>query len=95
MSGWALMAAPTPGPSPLTMLNTPGGTPASCRISASIQALKGAISLGLSTMVQPTAKAGATLQAIWLIGQFHGVMNPHTPIGSRAISVVPRISSNT
>ena len=41
-------------------------------------------------MVQPTASAGATLQAIWLTGQFHGVMKPHTPIGSRAISVLPR-----
>jgi hypothetical protein len=34
----------------------------------------GAISLGLSTMVQPTASAGATLQAIWFTGQFHGVI---------------------
>ena len=45
-------------------------------------------------MVQPTASAGATLQAIWLIGQFHGVMKAHTPIGSLVISVVPRSSSN-
>ena len=57
--------------------------------------LKGAISEGLSTMVQPTARAGATLQAIWFTGQFHGVMKPHTPIGSRAISVVPRMVSNS
>ena len=33
-------------------------------------------------MVQPVASAGATLQAIWLIGQFQGVMKPQTPIGS-------------
>ena len=45
-------------------------------------------------MVQPTAIAGATLQAIWLIGQFHGVMKPHTPTGSLAIIVVPRGSWN-
>ncbi len=32
-------------------------------------------------MVQPAASAGATLQAIWLIGQFQGVMKPQTPIG--------------
>ena len=45
--------------------------------------------------MQPAASAGATLQAIWLIGQFHGVMKPQTPIGSRTISVVPRCSSNS
>jgi hypothetical protein len=45
-------------------------------------------------MVQPVASAGATLQAIWFTGQFHGVMKPQTPIGSFLISVVPRCSSN-
>ena len=45
-------------------------------------------------MVQPAASAGATLQAIWLSGQFQGVMKPQTPIGSLTISVVPRRSSN-
>ena len=33
--------------------------------------------------MQPAASAGQTLQAIWLTGQFHGVMKPQTPIGSR------------
>ncbi len=54
----------------------------------------GATSEGLSTIVQPVASAGNTLQAIWLIGQFHGVISPHTPIGSLTISVAPRCSSN-
>jgi hypothetical protein len=57
-------------------------------------ALSGATSLGLSTMVQPAASAGSTLQAIWLTGQFHGVISPHTPIGSRRMSVEPRSRSN-
>jgi hypothetical protein len=78
----------------LIRLNTPAGTPAASRISANRIALSGAISVGLSTIVQPAASAGATLQAIWLIGQFHGVIRPHTPIGSRRIRVVPRCSSN-
>ena len=26
--------------------------------------------------------AGATFAAIWLMGQFHGVIKAHTPIGS-------------
>ena len=34
MSGWRDIAEPTVGPSPFTRLNTPFGTPASCRISA-------------------------------------------------------------
>ena len=62
------------------------GTPAACRISANSAALSGATSEGFKTMVQPAASAGITLQAIWLIGQFHGVIKPHTPIGSRPSS---------
>ena len=45
-------------------------------------------------MVHPVARAGTTLQAIWLIGQFHGVIRPQTPIGSFTIRVGPRSSSN-
>ena len=44
--------------------------------SAKTVADSGAISLGFSTIVQPAASAGATLQAIWFIGQFQGVMKP-------------------
>ena len=36
----------------------------------------------LSINVQPVAKAGTTFKAIWLIGQFHVVIRPNTPIGS-------------
>jgi hypothetical protein len=87
--GCAAIASPTVGPSPGTMLNTPAGTPAACIVSAHRMALNGASSDGFSTMVQPAARAGATLQTIWLTGQFHGVIRPHTPIGSRAIRVLP------
>ena len=44
--------------------------------------------------MQPAASAGATLQAIWLSGQFHGVIRPHTPMGSFRMSVEPLASSN-
>ena len=87
--GCAAIACPTVGPSPFTRLNTPAGTPASWKTSARISALSGAISVGLSTIVQPAASAGATLHMIWFTGQFQGVMKPHTPIGSRRIIVVP------
>jgi len=82
MSGWLDSAWPTPGPSPLTRLKTPFGTPASSRISAKMMASSGAISEGFSTIVQPAASAGPTLQVIWFSGQFHGVIRPTTPIGS-------------
>ncbi|MNI65543.1 hypothetical protein D3C73_1210550 [compost metagenome] len=62
MSGCRAIPSPTVGPSPLTRLNTPWGTPARCRISARYIADSGALSLGLSTMVQPAARAGPTLQ---------------------------------
>ena len=55
----------------------------------------GAISEGLSTTVQPAAMAGATLQTIWLSGQFHGVISAQTPIGSLTTVVLPRFSENS
>ena len=64
ISGCDDIASPTVGPSPFTKLNTPAGTPASCKISAKIIAFIGAISVGLRTIVQPAARAGATLQDI-------------------------------
>ena len=48
---------------------------------------------GLRIMVQPAASAGATLQAIWFSGQFHGVIMPMTPTGSRSTVAVPMVSS--
>src|SRR6201995_341105 len=76
ISGCSLMAAPTSGPRPLSRLNTPFGTPASWRISAKINAEVGVNSDGFRIMVQPAASAGATLQAIWFSGQFHGGIMP-------------------
>src|SRR5690606_25376553 len=42
----------------------------------------------------PTARAGATLQAIWLAGQFQGVIKAQTPIGSLTTNVDPSVSWN-
>ena len=94
--GWADSATPTVGPSPpFTRLNTPAGAPASSSISAKMMALNGATSEGFRTIVQPAARAGATLHAIWLMGQFQGVMKPHTPAGSRMMWEVPISCSNS
>ena len=85
MPGWRDIASPTLGPSPLTILNTPAGKPASSIISAKTMDDIGAISDGFSTTVQPAASAGTTFSVTWFIGQFHGVIRPHTPIGSRTM----------
>ena len=37
---------------------------------------------GLMTTVQPAASAGASFQVASISGEFHGVMNAHTPTGS-------------
>ena len=66
--GWAAIASPTTGPVPVTRLKTPAGRPAASITSASRKAFSGVTSLGLRTTVQPAARAGATLQAIWFSG---------------------------
>ena len=92
-SGCSDIRAPTSGPAPWTRLNTPAGTPASWQTCAKSVPDSGAISDGFKTMVQPAISAGATLQAIWFIGQFQGVINEQTPIPSCTIRVVPRLYS--
>src|SRR3954454_18907676 len=59
MSTYALRdrASPTLRPPPLTRLNTPAGTPASCRTWARSAPLAAEFTLGLATTVHPAAKA--------------------------------------
>jgi hypothetical protein len=63
-SRWLDSATPTPGPSPLTRLNTPAGTPAASMISARMIAQEGASSDGFRIIVSPAASAGATFAQI-------------------------------
>jgi hypothetical protein len=56
-SGWEDIAAPTTLPLPITRLKTPGGTPASCIVSASKMAQSGDTSDGFRMEVQPAASA--------------------------------------
>ena len=83
-SGCATRAAPASSPMPWTMLNTPSGTPASVMISGSSDADSGVHSAGLSTTVQPDARAGASFQDSSMNGVFHGVISPATPAGLRS-----------
>ena len=63
------------------MFSTPGGS-SSAASSPNFSVDSGVKGDGFSTIVLPAASAGATFNAIWLRGQFHGVIMPTTPIGS-------------
>ena len=45
----------------------------------------GVTSEGLITMVLPAASAGAAAMMLRKVGEFHAVMTPMTPIGSRSV----------
>ena len=50
-------------------------------ICAKQSAVSGVNSAGLSTMVFPAARAGATFHATISSGKFHGMICPTTPTG--------------
>ena len=81
-SGCVARASPRVGPSPVRQPTTPGGRPARSARSQSAQAASGASWAGLTTTVQPAARAGASFQTTRATGKFHGVMAATTPIGS-------------
>src|SRR5947209_14088539 len=60
--GCAVIAEPTLGPAPWTILRTPFGKPALAQISQRRYAVIGVNSLGLAIAVFPTAIAGAIFQ---------------------------------
>ena len=72
-------------PSPMMTLSTPGGIPASIAVSAIIKAFKGVCSAGLTTQLQPAAKAGATLIINVPNGPFQGIIIPTAPTGSNDV----------
>src|SRR3984893_961983 len=85
--GCATSAAPQVSPNPLTILTTPGGKPASSNQFANSSAVNGVCSAGLSTQVQPAARAGASFHAAISNGKFHGMICPATPTGSRSVKL--------
>src|SRR3989442_10647735 len=89
-SGWRTRAAPAVDPPPGTTLKAPAGKPASRVSSAKASAVSGVSEAGLSTTVQPAAKAGANFQLAMLSGKFQGTMAPTTPIGSPGAVVKKR-----
>ena len=71
----------------MTIEKTPGGTPASSASAAIARAESGVCSAGLSTIVQPTASAGADFRVTMAEGKFQGVMPAVTPTGSRVTTM--------
>jgi hypothetical protein len=68
----------------VTTLKTPGGmSVCSATNRPSSQATHGVSGAGLSTTVQPAARAGPTLARLIWFGTFHGVIAATTPTGSR------------
>src|SRR5215469_5860952 len=84
--GWPATASPTTGPGPGRKLNTPAGTPAPVMISASSAQHAEVVGAGTQTTVLPAAMAGANSSAPIVYGQFHGLMTPTTPSGTRRVS---------
>lgn len=74
MCGCLEMATPAVDPSPLTMLTTPGGKPASSIRVHMRNAVKGVNSDGFNTTVFPVANAGPSFQAIIANGKFQGII---------------------
>ena len=82
MSGWSSSAS-TATLSPCTTLNTPSGTPASFKISATNSDADGSFSEGFSTNVFPQAIAFANIHMGTIAGKLNGVMPATTPSGWR------------
>src|SRR5687767_4165872 len=74
---------PTSSPSPVTMLTTPRGMPASSRTLTKLTADSGVCDAGLKTTVLPQTRAGTIFHDGIAIGKFHGVMIEQTPSGCR------------
>ena len=66
---------------PVITLKTPAGMPARSASSASASAEYGVALAGLTTMVQPAARAAPALRVIIEEGKFQGVIAAVTPMG--------------
>jgi hypothetical protein len=94
MSGWRVISAPTTSPRPVTMLKTPGGSPAPCSTRVMSAVCAALSSLGLMTDVLPAAIAIASLLAMKPMFAFHGVIMPTTPCGTIVTRAPPTSRSN-
>ena len=81
--GSVTIASPTSAP-PTTTWRTPSGRPASRKTAANIAPPQtGVCGSGFRITALPTASAGATTRIPSTLGEFHGVIAPMTPTGTR------------
>ena len=80
--GCVTKASPTSAPKPVTTLINPAGNPAWVAKAANSSVEAEVYSEGLITTALPAAKAGATFHASNSNGEFQGVMQAVTPMGS-------------
>ena len=81
--GSVTSASPTSAP-PTTTWSRPSGRPASRKTAANIAPpTTGVCGSGLRTTALPSASAGATTRMPSTDGEFHGVIAPMTPAGTR------------
>ena len=81
--GLPATSSPTTAPGPVTIEKTPGGSSASTMHSASLTEHIAVEDAGVQTTALPAASAGAMSSAGIVYGQFHGVITPMTPRGTR------------
>src|SRR6516164_5665112 len=84
-AGLPTSSSPISEPDPVTIFNTPAGTPASTNNSTSLRAVKLVNSAGFHTTVLPQTSAGAIFQTGIATGKFQGVIRPTTPSGCRMV----------
>ncbi len=83
--GSVTSASPTSA-SPMTTSSRPSGSPASAKTAAKTAAPQtGVCGSGLRTTALPNASAGATTRMPSTLGEFHGVIAPMTPTGTRRL----------
>src|SRR5690625_3836122 len=81
MYGLLVKMSPIVGPSPFTHCTTSLGIPAWWASSISFMVVSGVSSAGLTTNVQPAARAGAAFLVIIAAGKFQGVIAATGPTG--------------
>src|SRR6185503_19686677 len=80
-AGWLMISSPASDPEPRTRFKTPGGIPASAKISTIRTAVAGVKLAGLKTTAFPATNAGEIFQTGIATGKFHGVTHATTPNG--------------
>ena len=85
ISGCSASILPALWPRPSTTLNTPGGSPASVKICASLSVVSGVYYDGLTTVTNPVASTAASDLHMIIKGWLNGVQLATTPIGVRSV----------